>query len=143
MVKHDWCDALHNSGRNPSNMNLQDLMDYFKQIELLKVIKQKFKTIVVDDNNDEQKKSSSHHTKNAKANANGKGKLHGKDKKKTCVLCQQFGRNPNYRIAKDCYRHKVITPSNMQPQRKPPAGDHMSMKDLYASNLKLIKRLKD
>eukprot|EP00957_Ditylum_brightwellii_P209017 15359900-Ditylum_brightwellii.AAC.1 len=34
MVKHDWHDALRKSGRNPSNMNLQDLTDYFKQIEL-------------------------------------------------------------------------------------------------------------
>eukprot|EP00957_Ditylum_brightwellii_P161380 12287894-Ditylum_brightwellii.AAC.1 len=36
MVKHDWHDALHKSGRNPSDMNLQDLTDYFEQIELLK-----------------------------------------------------------------------------------------------------------
>eukprot|EP00957_Ditylum_brightwellii_P144363 10997503-Ditylum_brightwellii.AAC.1 len=52
MVKYDWCDALCKSGRNPSSMNLQDLTDYFKQIELLEVVKQKSKTIVVDDNND-------------------------------------------------------------------------------------------
>eukprot|EP00957_Ditylum_brightwellii_P012192 921029-Ditylum_brightwellii.AAC.1 len=63
MVKHDWCDAICKSGRNPSNVNLQDLTDYFKQIELLEVVKQKSKTIVVDDNNDEPKKSSSQGTK--------------------------------------------------------------------------------
>eukprot|EP00957_Ditylum_brightwellii_P065989 5004518-Ditylum_brightwellii.AAC.1 len=50
MVKHDWRDTLHKSGINPSNMNLQDLMDYFEQIELLKAAKQKSDTIVVDDN---------------------------------------------------------------------------------------------
>eukprot|EP00957_Ditylum_brightwellii_P018408 1385364-Ditylum_brightwellii.AAC.1 len=52
MAKHDWHGALCKSGRNPSNMNSQDLVDYFKQIKLLKVVKQKSKTIVVDDNND-------------------------------------------------------------------------------------------
>eukprot|EP00957_Ditylum_brightwellii_P015350 1155409-Ditylum_brightwellii.AAC.1 len=71
-----------------------------------------------------------------------KGKLPGKDKKKTCVLCQQFGGNPNYHTHKACYRHKVITSSKMQAPCKHPAGDHMSMKDLYASNLKLTKKLK-
>eukprot|EP00957_Ditylum_brightwellii_P180996 13789037-Ditylum_brightwellii.AAC.1 len=52
MVKHDWRDALCKSGRNPSNMNLQDLTDYFEQIELLEAVKQKSETIVVDNNND-------------------------------------------------------------------------------------------
>eukprot|EP00957_Ditylum_brightwellii_P005316 405692-Ditylum_brightwellii.AAC.1 len=107
MVKHDWRNALCKSGRNPSDMNLQDLTDYFEQIELLEVVKQKSKTIVVDDDNDEQKKFSSHHTKSAKAKANVKGKPPGKERKKVCVLCQQFGGNPNYHTAKDCYRHKA------------------------------------
>eukprot|EP00957_Ditylum_brightwellii_P195704 14910960-Ditylum_brightwellii.AAC.1 len=53
MVKHDWHDALCKSERNPSNMSLQDLTDYFEQIELLKAVKQKSETIVVDDNTDE------------------------------------------------------------------------------------------
>eukprot|EP00957_Ditylum_brightwellii_P077200 5866525-Ditylum_brightwellii.AAC.1 len=75
MVKHDWCDALCKLGRNPSDMNLQDLMDYFEQIELLEVVKQKSDTIIVDDDTDEQKKSSSQHTKSARAKANVKGKL--------------------------------------------------------------------
>eukprot|EP00957_Ditylum_brightwellii_P067876 5152227-Ditylum_brightwellii.AAC.1 len=74
MVKHDWRDALCKSGRNPSNMNLQDLTDYFEQIELLKVIKQKPETIVLDDDTDEQKKSSSQHTKSAQAKTSAKGK---------------------------------------------------------------------
>eukprot|EP00957_Ditylum_brightwellii_P105663 8057813-Ditylum_brightwellii.AAC.1 len=39
MVKHDWRDALCKLGRNPSDMNLQDLMDYFEQIELLEGLK--------------------------------------------------------------------------------------------------------
>eukprot|EP00957_Ditylum_brightwellii_P160822 12243452-Ditylum_brightwellii.AAC.1 len=64
------------------------------------------------------------------------------DEKKICVLCQQFGGNPNYRTAKDCYRHKVIMSSKMQAPHKHPAGDHMSMEDLYISNLKLTKKLK-
>eukprot|EP00957_Ditylum_brightwellii_P130362 9944432-Ditylum_brightwellii.AAC.1 len=54
MVKHDWHDALRKSGRNPSDMNLQDLMGYFEQIELLKGVKQKSKTIIVDDDSDKQ-----------------------------------------------------------------------------------------
>eukprot|EP00957_Ditylum_brightwellii_P004348 330073-Ditylum_brightwellii.AAC.1 len=52
MVKYDWRDALCKLGRNPSDMNLQDLTDYFEQIELLEAIKQKSKTIIVDDNTD-------------------------------------------------------------------------------------------
>eukprot|EP00957_Ditylum_brightwellii_P136229 10389367-Ditylum_brightwellii.AAC.2 len=101
MVKHDWRDALCKLGRNSSDMNLQDLTDYFKQIELLKAVKRKSETIVVDDDTDKQKKSSSQCTKSAKAKANAKGKPPGKDKKKICVLCQQFGGNPNYHTAKD------------------------------------------
>eukprot|EP00957_Ditylum_brightwellii_P147635 11243081-Ditylum_brightwellii.AAC.1 len=81
-------------------------MDYFEQIELLEVMKQKSKVIVVDDDNNTRKKSSSQRTKSAKAETSVKGKLPGKDKKKICVLCQQFGGNPNYHTAKDCYRHK-------------------------------------
>eukprot|EP00957_Ditylum_brightwellii_P199408 15199142-Ditylum_brightwellii.AAC.1 len=142
MVKHDWHDALHKLERNRSNMNLQDLTDYFEQIELLEVVKQKSKTIIVDDDNGEQKKSSSHCTKSAKSKTSVKGKPPGEDKKKICVLCQQFGGNPNYHTVKDCYRHKVIMSSKIQTPRKHPAGDHISMEDLYASNLKLTKKLK-
>eukprot|EP00957_Ditylum_brightwellii_P094873 7225472-Ditylum_brightwellii.AAC.1 len=142
MVKHDWQDVLCKSERNPTDINLQDLMDYFEQIELLKVVKQKSETIIVDDNTNKQKKSSSQHTKSAKPKASAKGKPPGKDKKKICVLCQKFGDNPNYHTAKDCYRHKVITSSKMQAPRKHPAGDHMSIEDRYASNLKLTKKLK-
>eukprot|EP00957_Ditylum_brightwellii_P077270 5872146-Ditylum_brightwellii.AAC.1 len=117
-------------------------MDYFEQTELLEAVKQKSKTIAVDDNADKQKKSSSQCTKSAKAKANTKGKPLGKDKKKICVLGQQFGGNPNYHTANDCYRHKVITSSKMQTLRKCSTGDHMSMEDLYTSNLKLTKKLK-
>eukprot|EP00957_Ditylum_brightwellii_P093367 7109548-Ditylum_brightwellii.AAC.1 len=123
-------------------MNLQYLTDYFEQIELLKVVKQKSKAIIVDDNTDKQKQSSNQRTKSAKAKTNAKGKLSGKDKNKFYVLCQQFEGNPNYHTAKDCYRHKAITSSKMQTSHKCPAGDHMSMEDLYTSNLKLIKKLK-
>eukprot|EP00957_Ditylum_brightwellii_P109604 8359890-Ditylum_brightwellii.AAC.1 len=142
MVKHDWHDALCKSGRNTSNMSLQDLMDYFEQIKLLKVVKQKSKTIIVDDNNDKQKKSSSHCTNSATSKTNANGKSPGKDKKKICVLCQQFGGNPNYHTTKDCYRHKVNMPPKMQTEHEHPAGDHTSMEDLYTFNLKLTKRLK-
>eukprot|EP00957_Ditylum_brightwellii_P079573 6050323-Ditylum_brightwellii.AAC.1 len=142
MVKHDWHDALRKSRRNPSDMNLQDLTDYFEQIELHEAVKQKSNTVVVDANTDEQKKSSSQRTKSAKVKANAKGKPPGKDKKKICVLCQQFGGNHNYHTAKDCYRHKVIMSSKTQTPCKRSTGDHMSMEDLYASNLKLTKKLK-
>eukprot|EP00957_Ditylum_brightwellii_P162514 12374444-Ditylum_brightwellii.AAC.1 len=74
IVKHDWCDALCKLGRNLCDMNLQDLTDYFEQIELLDVVKQKSVTTVIDDNNDEQKKSSCHCTKSATSKANVKGK---------------------------------------------------------------------
>eukprot|EP00957_Ditylum_brightwellii_P118460 9034896-Ditylum_brightwellii.AAC.1 len=85
MFKHDWRDALLKSGRNPRDMNLQDLTDYFKQIKLLK--------------------ASAH--QECKVKANAKSKLPDKDKRKICVLCQQFGGNPNHHTAKDCYRHKL------------------------------------
>eukprot|EP00957_Ditylum_brightwellii_P050853 3856525-Ditylum_brightwellii.AAC.1 len=117
-------------------------MDYFEQIQSLEVVKQKSKTIVVDDDTDKQNKSSSKCTKSVKSKTNAKGKPHGKDKKKICILFQQFGRNPNYHTAKDSYRHKVITSSKMQAPHKRPTGNHMSMEDLYASNLKLTKRPK-
>eukprot|EP00957_Ditylum_brightwellii_P024938 1885604-Ditylum_brightwellii.AAC.1 len=52
MVKHDWRDTLRKSGRNSTNMNLQDLMDYFEQIKLLEVVKQKSETIILDDDTD-------------------------------------------------------------------------------------------
>eukprot|EP00957_Ditylum_brightwellii_P155727 11856033-Ditylum_brightwellii.AAC.1 len=99
-------------------------------------------TIIVDGNTDRQKKFSSQCTKSAKSKASVKDKAPGKDKKKICVLCQQFGGNPNHHTAKDCYRHKVITSSMMQAPCKGPAGDHMSMKNLYVSHLKLTKKLK-
>eukprot|EP00957_Ditylum_brightwellii_P128201 9778007-Ditylum_brightwellii.AAC.1 len=83
IVKHD---ALCKSGRNPTDIILQDLMDYFEQIKLLNVIKQKSETIIVDDNTDEQKKSSSQSTKSTKAKTRAKGKLLGKDKKEICIL---------------------------------------------------------
>eukprot|EP00957_Ditylum_brightwellii_P178763 13616361-Ditylum_brightwellii.AAC.1 len=102
----------------------------------------KSEAIVVHDNTGKQKKSSSQHTRSEKVKANIKGKQLGKDKKKICVLCQQFGGNPNYHTAKDCYRHKVITPSKTQTPYKHPTGGHMSMEDLYTSNLKLTKKLK-
>eukprot|EP00957_Ditylum_brightwellii_P203762 15336084-Ditylum_brightwellii.AAC.1 len=127
MAKHEWRDALCKLGRNPNGINLQDLIGSFKQIELLKVVKQKSKTIVVDDNTDKQKKSSSQRTTSAKATANTKVKPPGKDKEKICVLGQQ---------------HKLIASSKMQTQHKHPVGDHMSMEDLYASNLKQTKQLK-
>eukprot|EP00957_Ditylum_brightwellii_P161598 12303455-Ditylum_brightwellii.AAC.1 len=52
MVKHDWRNAARKQERNISDMNLQDLMDYFKQIELLKALKQKSKAIIVNDGTD-------------------------------------------------------------------------------------------
>eukprot|EP00957_Ditylum_brightwellii_P208702 15358589-Ditylum_brightwellii.AAC.1 len=109
-------------------------MDYFEQIKLLGVVKQKSKTIVVDDNSNKQKKASSQCTKSAKAKENAKGKLPGKDKRKTCDICHQFGGNPNHCTAKDCYRHKFITNNKSHML--------MNVEDLYASNLKLTKKLK-
>eukprot|EP00957_Ditylum_brightwellii_P087022 6623925-Ditylum_brightwellii.AAC.1 len=50
--------------------------------------------------------------------------------------------DPNYHTAKDCYRHKVVMSCKMQTPCKHPAGDHMSMEDLYASNLKPTNKLK-
>eukprot|EP00957_Ditylum_brightwellii_P191232 14561170-Ditylum_brightwellii.AAC.1 len=40
------------------------------------------------------------------------------------------------------YKHKVITSSKTQTPCKHPAGDYMSVEVLYASNLKLTKKLK-
>eukprot|EP00957_Ditylum_brightwellii_P044588 3380983-Ditylum_brightwellii.AAC.1 len=74
-VKHGWCDALYKLGRNPSDMNSQDLTDSFEQIELLEVIKQKSENIVVDDDSDVQKKSSNQRIKSTKAKTKAKGKL--------------------------------------------------------------------
>eukprot|EP00957_Ditylum_brightwellii_P038236 2890772-Ditylum_brightwellii.AAC.1 len=42
MVKHDWHEALHKSGRTASNMTVMELEEYFEQIELLDNLKQKF-----------------------------------------------------------------------------------------------------
>eukprot|EP00957_Ditylum_brightwellii_P088319 6727514-Ditylum_brightwellii.AAC.1 len=108
----------------------------YKQIELLKIVKQKHEAIVVDDNFDKQKKSSSQNTNSANSKANTKGKLPSKEKMKTCILCQQFEGYPNYHTAKDCYRHKV---SKTQTSCKHPAGDHTNVEDLYVSNLNLTK----
>eukprot|EP00957_Ditylum_brightwellii_P099818 7605268-Ditylum_brightwellii.AAC.1 len=116
-------------------------MDYFELIELLKVVKQHSKTIVVDDGTDKQKKSSSQCTKSAKSETSAKGKLPGKDKKDLFPMSAVW-ESPNYCTAKDCYRHKVIMLSKMQTSCKCPTGDHMSMEDLHASNLKLAKKLK-
>eukprot|EP00957_Ditylum_brightwellii_P175086 13330833-Ditylum_brightwellii.AAC.1 len=116
MAKYDWHDALCKSGRNPSDKNLQDMMDYFEQIELLEVVKQKSETKIVDDDTDKQKKSSSQHTKSAKAKANAKDKLPGRDKRRSV--------------------------SYIQTPHTHPASDHMSMEDLYTSKLKLTKKLK-
>eukprot|EP00957_Ditylum_brightwellii_P176284 13422635-Ditylum_brightwellii.AAC.1 len=61
MVKDDWCDALRKSGRTPTDLSYQDLVNYFEQIELLDGVKQKSETIVVDNNSVKKKKPSSHH----------------------------------------------------------------------------------
>eukprot|EP00957_Ditylum_brightwellii_P165549 12603365-Ditylum_brightwellii.AAC.1 len=62
MVKHEWRKALRKSGRCSSEMSVTDLVDYFKQIELLDCIdKKKSKAITVDDDsdkNDNKSKSS-------------------------------------------------------------------------------------
>eukprot|EP00957_Ditylum_brightwellii_P178350 13583271-Ditylum_brightwellii.AAC.1 len=34
MAKHDWCNVLRKSGRVPTDLSFQDLVDYFEQIEL-------------------------------------------------------------------------------------------------------------
>jgi hypothetical protein len=72
-------------------MILQDLMDYFKQIKLLKVIKQASETIVVDDNNEKWKKYSSQCTKSKKSKTNTKGKLPGKDKRRSVSCASSLG----------------------------------------------------
>eukprot|EP00957_Ditylum_brightwellii_P001775 136648-Ditylum_brightwellii.AAC.1 len=77
----------------------------------------------------------------ARSKTSVKDKPPGEDKNKICILCQQLGGNPNYRTAKDCYRCKVIMPSKMQAPCKCPACSYRSMEDLYASNLKLAKKL--
>eukprot|EP00957_Ditylum_brightwellii_P177915 13551735-Ditylum_brightwellii.AAC.1 len=85
-IKNTTARLCNVNGRNPTDMNLPDLMDYFKQIELLNIVKQKSKTIIVDDDTNKQKKSSSQRTKSAKSKASAKGKLPGNKKKKICVL---------------------------------------------------------
>eukprot|EP00957_Ditylum_brightwellii_P117581 8967609-Ditylum_brightwellii.AAC.1 len=58
MVKHEWCEALHKSGRTASDMTIMELKDYFEQIELLDNLKQKgLDIIVVDDDSDGKKLS--------------------------------------------------------------------------------------
>ena len=39
MVTHDWHNALQKSGRTPTDLSFQDLVDYFEQIELLDGVK--------------------------------------------------------------------------------------------------------
>eukprot|EP00957_Ditylum_brightwellii_P119451 9113472-Ditylum_brightwellii.AAC.1 len=73
MVKHDWRNAPRKSGRTPTDLSSQDLVNYFEQIKLLNGVEQKSETIVVDDNSYEKKKSSSHHRKNAKNDQKAKG----------------------------------------------------------------------
>eukprot|EP00957_Ditylum_brightwellii_P164237 12504004-Ditylum_brightwellii.AAC.1 len=56
MVKHDWHEALHKSGRTASDMMVMEFEEYFEQIELLGNLKQKgLETIVADDNSDDKK----------------------------------------------------------------------------------------
>eukprot|EP00957_Ditylum_brightwellii_P028623 2162666-Ditylum_brightwellii.AAC.1 len=95
--------------------------------ELCNILYQMTETIVVDDNTDKRKKSSSQHTKSAKAKSNAKGKLPGKDKKKICVICQQFEGNANYHTAKDCYRHKLTKKLKKFKKQK---GKHRSSYEL-------------
>eukprot|EP00957_Ditylum_brightwellii_P094567 7202575-Ditylum_brightwellii.AAC.1 len=61
MVKHEWREALRKSGRSSSEMSVTDLVDYFKQIELLDCIdKKKSEAITVnDDSNENDNKSKS------------------------------------------------------------------------------------
>eukprot|EP00957_Ditylum_brightwellii_P125401 9558064-Ditylum_brightwellii.AAC.1 len=72
MVKHDWQDALQKSGRAPTNISSQDLVNYFEQIELLDGVKQKSEAIVIDDDSDKKKKSSSHCRKNENSDEKAK-----------------------------------------------------------------------
>eukprot|EP00957_Ditylum_brightwellii_P028442 2147670-Ditylum_brightwellii.AAC.1 len=76
--------------------------------ELCSILYQMSKTTVADNGSEERKKLSSQCTKNAKTKGNVKSKLPGKDKRKTCILCQKFGGSPNHHSATDCYRHNVI-----------------------------------
>eukprot|EP00957_Ditylum_brightwellii_P107004 8164785-Ditylum_brightwellii.AAC.1 len=65
MVKHNWHEALCKSGRTASNMTVVELEEYFEQILLLYILKQKgSETIVVDDDYDGKKSSKK---KNSKA----------------------------------------------------------------------------
>eukprot|EP00957_Ditylum_brightwellii_P064838 4918829-Ditylum_brightwellii.AAC.1 len=56
---------------------------------------------------------------------------------RACILYEQFGGNPNYHTTKNCHRHKAIS-----EKCKDPTSNNMSVEDLYASNLKLAKKLK-
>eukprot|EP00957_Ditylum_brightwellii_P073134 5558631-Ditylum_brightwellii.AAC.1 len=75
MVKHNWCNALCNSGRIQMDMSLEYLVDYLEQIKFLEVVKQKSKTVVVDDDISKREKLISHCNKNTKHKANAKGKV--------------------------------------------------------------------
>eukprot|EP00957_Ditylum_brightwellii_P021283 1605667-Ditylum_brightwellii.AAC.1 len=58
MVEHNWCEALHKSGRTAIDMTSMELKEYFEQIELLNNLKQKgSETIVVDNDSDGKKLS--------------------------------------------------------------------------------------
>eukprot|EP00957_Ditylum_brightwellii_P052872 4008734-Ditylum_brightwellii.AAC.2 len=59
MDKHEWHEALRKSGRSSLDMSVTNLVDYFKQIELLDVIdKKKSETIMVDDDSNENNQKS-------------------------------------------------------------------------------------
>eukprot|EP00957_Ditylum_brightwellii_P043017 3258740-Ditylum_brightwellii.AAC.1 len=91
IVKHDWCDALCKLGTTLKDMSLEDLMDYFNQIELLGIVKQESKIIVVDDNNDKRKKLSGYCNKSAKSKENAKGKPPKKGKKRPTFYVINLG----------------------------------------------------
>eukprot|EP00957_Ditylum_brightwellii_P141249 10761694-Ditylum_brightwellii.AAC.1 len=73
MVKHDWHNALWKSGRTPTDLSLQDLVNYFEQFELLSGVKQKSEAIIVGGDADKKKKPSSYCRKNANSDKKAKG----------------------------------------------------------------------
>eukprot|EP00957_Ditylum_brightwellii_P191285 14564716-Ditylum_brightwellii.AAC.1 len=119
MVKHNWHEALHKSGRTASDMMVMELEEHFEQIELLDNLKQKgSENILVDDNSDSKKLSKKNKgktepstKKGGKPNAHKKAHFSGKPKygSKCCVLCKQFGKAETTHNTKDCKRHKVVT----------------------------------
>eukprot|EP00957_Ditylum_brightwellii_P130518 9956636-Ditylum_brightwellii.AAC.1 len=74
MVKYDWHNLLCKLGNMPTDMSIEDLVNYFEQIKLLKGMKQKSRTIIVDDNSDTKKKLSSHCNNKTKLTGNAKGR---------------------------------------------------------------------